>query len=400
MNWVIHYHEIALKGDNRRFFIKALQKNIRRSLQDLGRLKVARIPGRILVSLDTDREQDVQYRLALLPGIANFSRTHAVKPEVNRAAHKAWELIAHYKRCSFRVTCKRSYKQFPFTSQEIAATAGAYILERARKSHRSFTVDLKQPDVTIYMEVLRDKILVHHNKIKGPGGLPVGVSGKVLCLLSSGFDSPVAAYKMMTRGAQVILCHFHSYPYTDRASLDNARSIAGILSRYQHKSLFIPVPFFPVQQEIINLVPPDLRMIFYRRSMFRLAEKLALDNGAQALVTGESLGQVASQTLANLAVIDQAASLPVLRPLIGTNKDDIIQETQRIGTYIVSSQPYDDCCSLMLAPHPATKTDIQTVLQLENQLNLTEIENQILEETQIETICEPWPLHTRPEIAV
>ncbi|MBI3926186.1 MAG: tRNA 4-thiouridine(8) synthase ThiI [Armatimonadetes bacterium] len=382
MTFVIHYHEIALKGKNRKFFVRRLMKNLRRALEEFGPVEVRSLYGRVVVELEENRKEAVRARLATLPGVANFSETVELPLEIGALEREAWQLVSGHPARSFRMTVKRAQKHFPLTSQQVAVRVGAYVMERARESGRELRVDLTRPELTLFVEIVNRVILVHGAKERGPGGLPVGVSGRVVGLLSSGFDSPVAAYQLMRRGAEVVFVHFHSYPYTDRASLDNARQLAEILTGFQFRTRFYSIAFAPVQQEIVTLVPAELRMVVYRRSMFRIASRIAARERAEALVTGESLGQVASQTLTNLAVIDQAVDMPVLRPLIGSNKDDIIRMAEVIGTHGISSQPYQDCCSLMVAPHPVTRARLDEVLEYERGLELGEVENRAILEAQ------------------
>jgi thiamine biosynthesis protein ThiI len=231
-------------------------------------------------------------------------------------------------------------------------------------------VSLNHPELTVYIELIPRQTLVYLEKLPGSGGLPLGMSGRLMCLLSGGLDSPVAAYRMMKRGCEVDFVHFHSYPFLDRSSQDKARQLVRLLTRYQYASRLFLAPFGDVQQHIIGTAPPPYRVVLYRRCMLRIAEALARQREALALVTGESLGQVASQTLQNLSVIEAAATLPVLRPLIGMDKSEIIQEAQAIGTHDTSILPDQDCCTLFVPRHPTTRAQPDRIEALEQSLDL------------------------------
>jgi thiamine biosynthesis protein ThiI len=242
------------------------------------------------------------------------------------------------------------------------------------KSLTGARVDLDHAELTIYVEVLEKGFLLSLDRPPGPGGLPAGISGRVACLLSGGLDSPVAAYRMMKRGAHVIFVHFHSHPFVTRASQEKARELAELLTRYQSTSRLFLVPFGEVQREVVLAVPPPLRVVVYRRLMIRIAEDIAKSVRAEALVTGEALGQVASQTLSNMAVIDDAAaSLPILRPLVGMDKEEIVHQAQAIGTYEISIQPDQDCCTLFTPKHPATKSTVGELEAAEVRLKIPDL---------------------------
>ena len=241
------------------------------------------------------------------------------------------------------------------------------------KAARGWRVDLGAPDLAIGVELLPDRVFFTLGKEPGRGGLPTGTSGPVLCLLSGGIDSPVAAYRLMKRGCRVRFVHFHAYPILSRASLDKTREIAGLLTRHQLRSRLYSVRFGDIQRTIVLSVPPSLRVVLYRRMMMRIAERLAGACGARALVTGDSVGQVASQTIENLAVINDVVSLPVLRPLIGFDKEEITQEARRLGTYPISIIPDQDCCTLFVPRRPATRARPQEVERAERNLPVAEL---------------------------
>lgn len=384
MRLVVHYHEIALKGRNRNVFVQRLARNLRKTFQDMGRVSVRTLFGRVVATVDTDDAEEVHRRMPGVFGVANYSVVEQVPQDFDEMCRAAWRQVEEASSArSFAVRCRRPDKNFPKGSLEVEREVGASIWRAARDTGRELKVDLTNPELTVMLEIVNKVVLVSGEKRPGPGGLPVGTGGKLVGLLSSGFDSPVACWNMMKRGAEVVLCHFHSHPYTNRASIDNCRALAERLTRFQYRSRLYLVGFAPVQEEILSLTPSELRMILYRRSMVRIAMAVARRERAEALLTGESLGQVASQTLTNLSVIDQAATVPILRPLIGADKEEIMSRARQIGTYDLSAQPYEDCCSLMVARHPATHARLEDVLRLEEAMELAALEEAALAEAEI-----------------
>ena len=266
---------------------------------------------------------------------------------------------------SFRVTTRRSDKGFPLNSGQIDREVGAAV-----HAATGVRVDLEEPDLTLWIEVLHDRILYSFDKHPGPGGFPVGSSGRVLALLSGGIDSPVAAWRMMKRGCRAVLAHFHAFPLQDRSTIDKTRELARILTQWQLRTRLLLIPFGPAQQAVVAACPAPLRVVLYRRLMMRIAEALARRHRARALVTGESLGQVASQTLDNMAIIGEATRAPVLRPLVGMDKEEITEQARRIGTFPVSTLPDQDCCQLFVPRHPATAARREEVERAEEALDV------------------------------
>jgi len=269
---------------------------------------------------------------------------------------------------SFRIETQRGDKTFPLTSPEINRQLGAAVQEKS-----GARVDLDNAEFTVTVEILPHDAFFGFNKIAGAGGLPVGSSGRVAALISGGFDSPVAAYRMMQRGCRIIFVHFHSVPYQDKTSQEKVRQLVQLLTRHQFTSRLYMVPFAEIQRQIVAAVARPLRVVLYRRMMLRIAEAIARQEKAKALITGESLGQVASQTLDNMAVIQQAARLPILRPLVGMDKQEIIDQSRRIGTFEVSSVPDQDCCQLFVPKHPATKARFIDVEEDETKLDVKDL---------------------------
>ena len=366
---VVHYQEIALKGNNRPWFIARLARNLREATRDLGVREVRVLMGRIEVLLEEDADWiPLRDRLARVFGVANFAQAGRAPLEVEAIAQAILADLGDRTTRTFRVSARRADKRFPLTSPQIEREVGGRI-----KEAKGWTVDLDDPELTIHVEALTTDAFYYFGKELGAGGMPVGVSGRVACLLSGGIDSPVAAWRLMRRGCRVLLVHFHSYPILSRASQEKVRELARILARYQFHSRLFLVPFGEIQQQVTLSVAPPLRVIIYRRLMMRIAEQIARQSRAQALVTGEVVGQVASQTLENLASINRVVTMPVLRPLIGLDKDEITAEAQRLGTYEISIIPDQDCCTLFTPRHPATKARTSDVERAEATLPVDEI---------------------------
>jgi thiamine biosynthesis protein ThiI len=366
---IVHYQEIALKGNNRPWFIARLARNLRAATSDLGVREVRVLMGRIEVLLDENSDWlPVRDRIARVFGVANFAQAGRAALDVDQVAQAILADLGDRSPRTFRVSARRADKRFPLTSPEIEREVGGRI-----KEARGWVVDLSHPELTIHVEALSSEAFYYFGKELGAGGMPVGVSGRVACLLSGGIDSPVAAWRLMRRGCRVLLVHFHSYPILSRASQEKVRELARVLAGFQlHSRLFL-VPFGEIQQQVTLSVAPPLRVVIYRRLMMRIAEQIARQNRAQALVTGEVVGQVASQTLENLASINSVVTMPVLRPLIALDKDEITAEAQRLGTYEISIIPDQDCCTLFTPRHPATKARTADVERAEATLPVDDI---------------------------
>ena len=363
---LIHYHEIALKGKNRSFFLRQLEANILLATRDLDCGPLKRLAGRLFLTMHAETSWEVlRQRMSRVFGIANFAPAFMMAPNLELLAQRIEEEVSSRSFRSFRVAARRAFKTFPQTSQEINEIIGARVQRIC-----GARVDLTNPELTIYIEILPAEAFVYFDKLLGPGGLPVGTSGTVACLLSGGIDSPVAAYRMMKRGCRVVFVHFHSQPFADRTSQEKAIELVRLLTRCQFASRLYLVPFGELQQEVVSHVTGRIRIVVYRRLMLRIAEQIAHKEGAQALVTGESLGQVASQTIENIATIEQASTLPILRPLIGMDKDEITQQAQQIGSYEISVIPDQDCCSMFLPRQVATHTTHREVELAERPLDL------------------------------
>ena len=384
------FHELALKGKNRPFFLKRAKAHVRRALKGLGVALEGEWPMALLFRLPEEAWPEAKARLQDTLGVERFARVHRTPPDLEAlkaALEKALEGQAFG---SFRITAKRSDKAFPLTSPEIERALGAFV-----KGKTGAPVRLKGAEREFVVRVLPGAALLEVERHPGPGGLPPGVSGRVVALLSGGIDSPVAAYRLMRRGAEVVLVHFHPSPPLSGAGREKAKALAERLARFQHRLRLHLVPFSEVQRHIIVEAPTAYRVVLYRRYMLRIAEAIAREEGALALCTGDSLGQVASQTLENLHAVSQAATLPVFRPLIGWDKEEIVAEAQRIGTYATSILPDEECCTLFAPKHPVTRARLEVVLETEARLPTEELLALALKEREVLTYT--WPGKPLPE---
>lgn len=351
---IVHYGEIGIKGKNRIFFEENLIRNIKELIKGA---RVRREHGRIIVYEDKGREI-----LENIPGIENFSFAYETNPDIEEIKNKAVEISKKIDFKSFRILTKRENKNFPYNSQEINRIVGEEIKNKLNKK-----VNLEKPELTIFIEICKSRAYIYTEKIKGIGGLPVGSQGKVISLLSGGIDSPVASFLMMKRGCKNIFLHFYNENLV--AYPNKIEEIAKILAGFQGKTKIYLLQFSDVQNEIISNIKSKYRMIVYRRAMMKIANNIAKKEKAKAIVTGDSIGQVASQTIENLACIYEASSLPVFSPLIGMNKNEIVDLARKIGTYEFSIKHMPDCCSFMVAKHPAIKAEIEEIKEMEKEIN-------------------------------
>ena len=366
---LIRYHEIALKKGNRQYFTELLKRNLLAAVKDLGPKEVRSLSARLLLTFkkDIDAEITIQ-RIRTVFGVANFSLVERTARDIGALRNRILESLNGTQFESFRIETQRGDKTFPLTSPEINRQLGAAVKEKS-----GARVDLMNAEFTVTVEILPRDAFFGFNKIAGAGGLPVGASGRLIALISGGIDSPVAAYRMMQRGCRVIFVHFHSAPYQDNTSQEKVRQLITTLTRHQFLSRLYLVPFGEIQRQIVASVARPLRVVLYRRMMLRIAEAIARKEKAKALVTGESLGQVASQTLDNIVVVQQAARLPILRPLVGMDKQEIIDQARRIGTFEISAIPDQDCCQLFVPKHPATKARFADVEHDEARFDVNEL---------------------------
>jgi len=377
---VIHYKELALKGRNRPWFIHALLRNLRTLLADLDVVHVGVVAGRIQVQFHTgDHWAETRTRLARLPGIANFARAEHVAADMDAMAATVLEGLRGQTPRPFRIKTRRADKRFPVPSPEVERVIGARV-----HTELGWPVDLSHPQSVIRIEILTGEAFIIFDREPGAGGLPVGTGGKALCLLSGGIDSPVAAWRIIRRGVRVQLVHFHSYPILDQASQEKVRELSAILTRYQLKSRLYLVPFGAIQQQVMVTVPPELRVVIYRRLMLRIAQRIAERVHADALITGDVIGQVASQTIENMQAIDDATTMLVLRPLVSLDKEEITDEAIRLGTYSTSILPDQDCCTLFTPRNPATRAHLDEVRAAEALLDVETLVTEALRVTAVE----------------
>ncbi|MGH2735303.1 MAG: tRNA uracil 4-sulfurtransferase ThiI [Actinomycetota bacterium] len=364
---VAHYHELSLKGRNRNFFEDVLAANLKFALRGTGYERVRRGFGRIVVDFKPDAAVDeAASRAAHVLGLAYIGVGRRTHQDLDSIAEVALDELAAAPFDSFAIRARRSYSQFPMKSGDINREIGQRVVDAM-----SARVDLKHPDATVAIELFGRSAIVYRRRIEGPGGLPYGVSGKMLALLSGGIDSPVAAYRMALRGAKVDFIHFHGQPYTDPSSIRQATELLEVLARSQLRSTLHLVPLADAQREIVMCAPAGLRIVLYRRIMMRIAAALGTELGSDALVTGDSLGQVASQTIENINTISAAVpDVQVLRPLIGMDKLEIIAMAQRIGTYDISTRKHQDCCVLFEPRDPATRASVEDADQAEADLDM------------------------------
>jgi tRNA uracil 4-sulfurtransferase len=352
---VVHYHELWLKGANRHFFLGKLFTALRQSLEGIGVERIEQPGDRFLVRLrEGAAVKTAMERVGRVLGVANFALAQAVERDLDAISRTAWSEVEPLRFATFAVRAKRSDKTFPHPVMEIEAAVGKYLLERLKAEGRQVRVQLREPELTCRIEITPGPALVYARKIPGAGGLPANTTGKMTCLLSGGYDSAVAGYQMMKRGAHLNFVHFYGTgARPGESSLHVAGGLVRQLTAYQFNAKLYRVPFEAIQREIVRYAPEDFRVLLYRRMMLRIAQVLARREHALALVTGDSLGQVASQTLRNLVAVDAAAKMPVFRPLIGTDKIDILDAARKIGTYEISSEPFHDCCPVFLPRKPA-----------------------------------------------
>lgn len=364
---LVRYGEIALKGKNRRFFINRLQENIVAGLRDIEGCRLLRFDGRLFVEVGPADVLKCREKLSKIFGIVSVSPVLGAQNSLESIREAALTAFRGKARpgLRFKVETKRVDKRFPLTSPEVSSSVGAWLLQNIP----GLVVDVHSPEQLLEIEIREKEAYLFTEKFPGPGGLPVGVSGKALLLISGGIDSPVAGWMTMKRGVTLEALHFHSPPFTSERSLEKVMDLCRVLADWGGSLRLHVAHFTKIQQEILAKTPEKLLVTLLRRMMFRVAGRLAERSGALALVTGENLGQVASQTLESLKAIEQVAALPVLRPLIGFDKEEIIALARRLHTYPVSIRPYEDCCTIFVPPHPETRPGLAAVAAAEKALD-------------------------------
>lgn len=387
--YLVKYGEIALKGLNKPYFERMLQNRIKAALKTFNVLELYRAEGIIYIKIDENEpDQIVIEEIRKVFGIASISLSYETDTDINKISETAVEyvkkLLAEKSFKTFKVNTKRGYKQFHLKSPDISRIVGGDIL----KNTTGLTVDVHHPEVQIYVDVRKEKSYIYSEKIPGYGGLPLGTNGKGLLLLSGGIDSPVAGWMMAKRGMEIEAVHFHSYPFTSERAKEKVFDLARIISRYCGRIKIYNVNLLNIQQKIAEKCPEAELTILSRRFMMKIAEKIAVSNRCDALITGESIGQVASQTIQGLVATDNAVNLPVMRPLIATDKVDIMDIAKKIGTYDTSIQPFEDCCTVFLPKHPVTKPKLENILQSEALLDQDQLIEEALNDMEIVVIGE------------
>ena len=380
---LVRYTEIHLKGLNRPYFERALVDNMKRALRGMSP-KIEREHGRIYVrNISEESFPEATDRLTRVFGI------HSVSPAV--AVEKDWETVVAAalglmekrldetgRDVSFKVLARRSDKHYIYNSDTINKELGGRVLDRFPELH----VDVHKPQIKLSVEI-RDMAYIYCDEIPGANGMPTGTAGKASLLISGGIDSPVAGYMMAKRGLTLSAVHFYSYPYTSERARDKVVELTKLVSRYAGEIRLHLVPFTDIQMTIYEKCPEKETTVLMRRLMMKIAERIAISEGAQALITGESLGQVASQTLEALCVTNDAVSMPVFRPLIGFDKDEIMDIAHRIGTYETSILPYEDCCTVFVPKHPVTKPKLEELRASEAAVDFTEMIEKAIENTEL-----------------
>ena len=375
---LVHYGELALKGLNRPYFERKLIENIGKALNGQEYGKIRKLQGRILIELNEKSNPNaIEEALRRVFGIAWFAFYHTTEAEKVSIKKCIKEKITLADGEKVKVSTTRADKTLPFTSMDLNRELGEYLVKNFNAK-----ISMKEPEKEILIELVDGKAYIADKKIKGLYGLPIGVSGKVLHLLSGGIDSPVAAWLLMKRGCAVDFLHFHAFEKFDEKRNAKILDLARVLKKYCFRTKVFFVPFYPFEAEAVE-APMRYRLILFRRFMVRVAEKIAKAHGISALGSGENLAQVSSQTLENIAVINSATSMPILRPLLTYEKNETVNLAKQIGTFEVSVKPYKDCCSLFIAKHPATKAKLEVVEAIESKLNLEEAIKESMEKTEI-----------------
>lgn len=381
---LVRYGEIGIKGKNRFEFENKLIENINFALKGLGQRKITKTYGRIYVELKGTKEdaKEVSERLKKVFGIVSISPTKVTDLDLEEIKSSALEVMedSYNPGMSFKVDCSRSNKKFYKNSMEMNQILGAHVL----KNLESLSVDVKSPDLTLNVEIRDEGAFIYSKVIPGPGGLPIGVTNRGILLLSGGIDSPVAGYLAMKRGIYVIGLHFTSPPFTSERSLEKVRDLAKEMCNFGSKFKLYINHFTEIQKAIQKEVEPKMRVTIMRRFMFRIAREIAKKEKARALITGESIGQVASQTLESMSAIENVVDIPVIRPVACLDKQEIVDFSRRLGTFEVSSQPYEDCCTLFLPKNPETKPKLKALEKQEEKLDMEGLIQETIKEMEVE----------------
>ena len=371
--------EIVLKGLNRKAFEQKLMGNVRRRLLGLGKFRVSCLQSTVYVEpLDDEADMDAAFEaVQKIFGVVKVNRAAACEKDKDAIARMAIDYLRedmlHAR--SFKVESKRSDKSFPMTSIQLSQYVGGELAE----AYPDCAVDVHDPELTVYIEVRDLAAYVHATPVSGAGGMPVGSNGVAVTLLSGGIDSPVSTYMIAKRGVRLIPVHFFSFPYTSQQAKEKVVELTRLLTEYCGRMTLEVVPFTHIQEEIRDKCPEEFFTLIMRRFMMRIAERIALDNGGKAIVTGENLGQVASQTMEAMASTQAVISLPVLQPLVGMDKEEIVQLSRKIGTFNTSILPYEDCCTVFTPRHPRTRPRLHEVEEAESALDVKALVEEALQ---------------------
>lgn len=382
--FIVRCGEVALKGMNKPYFEKMLVNRIKKLLKKFDNVEAYRHEGLIFVRADKKHDPEMIIgEISKVFGVASISPALECESELNSigaaAVELMMELIEKKGVRTFKVDAKRADKNFPVKSPEIARIIGAKVLVGCKV----LKVDVHNPDCVLFVDLRKDKSYVFEQKISGFGGLPLGTNGKGMVLLSGGIDSPVAAWMMAKRGMLIEAVHFHSYPYTSQRAQEKVEDLARIIAQYCGRFKMNVINLLPIQEQIVENCPEEETTILVRRFMMRIAERIAQQTGCDMLITGENLGQVASQTAEALVVTDATVKMPVMRPLIALDKVDIIQKAKDIGTFETSIMPYEDCCTVFLPKHPATKPKLEKILESESKLDVEALVEAAIEKLEV-----------------
>lgn len=385
--YIVRCGEVALKGMNRPYFERVLLERVKKALECYDDTEANWKDGLMFVRVPHGAdEDDVISKCVRVFGVASVSPAVQAPKEMNDIGRLASEfmkeIIDEEQIKSFKVKAKRADKTFPIESPEIARQVGGMVLKKCKV----LSVDVHRPDVELCVDVRREAAYIYRDKVKGFGGLPLGTNGKGLILMSGGIDSPVAAFMMAKRGMSIEAVHFHSYPYTSQRAQEKVEELVKVLAGYMGRVRMHVINLLPIQEQIVKNCPEDETTLLVRRFMMRIAEKIAEKNECMMLITGEDLGQVASQTAEALVVTDNVVSMPVMRPLIAMDKVDIMDKAREIGTYDISIQPYEDCCTVFLPKHPVTKPKLPRIEKSESKLDVEALVTAAVDSEEIVTI--------------
>ena len=376
---LIHYHELGLKKKNKTWFEKIFQKNINTHLKSLPFQNINTYASRVFVfGVDYEKWNDYKKILKNIMGLKNAILMYKIDADLIQIENVAKMLIKDKTFESFRISSRRQDKQFEYTSKEMDRLIGTEVQEACKKN-----VSLNKPDVNIMIEIVRGQAFVGTEKITGYGGLPNNTGETAISLLSSGIDSPVASFQILKRGVNLVYTHFHSAPATNKQSINNCKSIINTLSKFQPNTILYIYPLLEIQKLIMDKAPDKLWVIMFRRAMIKLSCLLAEELNAKALITGENIGQVSSQTLSNIHTISSMSNFPIIRPLAGHNKEEIINLAKMINTYEDSIAPHQDCCAFFTPIHPELKGHVKKIEYIESTLDTDNLYKEIIDKREV-----------------